>query len=120
MAYKDPEDQKRYMKQHYEANKELYKSRARAYNKAMRIATRDFLRAAKDKPCQDCGVTYPYYVMQFDHLDPATKTCDVGSMTWSHRSVKAIQAEIDKCELVCANCHAERTHQRRLNSGGQI
>ena len=67
------------------------------------------IRSAKDKPCTDCGVQYPYYVMQFDHVDPKFKTQSFDKLTlWTNR--EKLQAEIDKCEVVCANCHMERTH----------
>lgn len=55
----------------------------------------------------DCGVHYPSYVMDFDHRDPSTKKGGVGkfvSVGW-----KSLKEEIAKCDLVCANCHRERT-----------
>ncbi len=66
----------------------------------------------KQRPCDDCGVQYPPYVMQFDHRDPATKKFDIGSAV-SGKAVETLLAEIMKCDLVCANCHAERTHLAR-------
>lgn len=67
---------------------------------------------AKNKPCADCGEKYPPYVMDFDHLPGAPKVANVAAMpgAWSE---KTILAEIAKCEVVCANCHRERTYQRR-------
>lgn len=118
MPYKDPEDQKRYMKQHYLDNKEAYVARANTWNRTNRAKVREFIRSAKAKPCVDCGVQYPYYVMQFDHLDPTTKKYDVGSMNWSYVSLATVAVEIAKCEPVCANCHAERTHRRRVAGAG--
>lgn len=71
---------------------------------------RQAFRALKSGPCTDCGVSYPYYVMQFDHVHGKKK------YNLSHRSAsfgsKEFMEELAKCELVCANCHAERTHQR--------
>ncbi len=117
MPYKNPEDQKRYMKQHYAANKELYLARALASNKRRRIRVQEFVRELKDNPCTDCNVRYPYYVMQFDHLDPDLKDFNVGTVANRDFSISAVKKEIEKCELVCANCHAERTHQRRGGGG---
>jgi hypothetical protein len=68
---------------------------------------RDTLNALKDKPCTDCGIRYPSYVMHFDHRDPATKLFNVGQL--SSRRWAIILAEVEKCDLVCGNCHAERT-----------
>jgi hypothetical protein len=56
----------------------------------------------------DCGLAFPPCAMDFDHRDPSTKEFNVGSMMrWSK---KKIQEEIDKCDLVCSNCHRVRTH----------
>ena len=68
---------------------------------------------AKNAPCKDCGKTYAPHVMQFDHLDPKTKSFSIGQFRTLFPSVEILRAEIAKCELVCANCHAERTQRRR-------
>ena len=60
-------------------------------------------------PCADCGRYYPYYVMQFDHIGK-DKFRIVSHMR--NYSMERIMAEIAKCELVCANCHAVRTYNR--------
>lgn len=63
----------------------------------------------KNGPCMDCGQLYPSYVMHFDHRDPEHKFKSI-SQIMSH-GIKTILAEIQKCDLVCANCHAIRTYQ---------
>jgi hypothetical protein len=72
--------------------------------------SREIIREAKNAPCADCGVRYPYYVMQFDHL--GDKDFNIGHIGPTCSRAK-LMAEIAKCEVVCSNCHAERTHQRR-------
>jgi hypothetical protein len=62
-------------------------------------------------PCTDCGRSYPPQVMQWDHVPGALKLGDI-STGFAGRSRDEILAEIAKCELVCANCHAIRTFQR--------
>ncbi len=48
---------------HYEQDKRQYIDRVlRSHAKR-----REYLRAVKSRPCADCGVQYPYYVMDFDH-----------------------------------------------------
>ncbi len=70
---------------------------------------RDFVRKLKEsKPCTDCGVKYPWYVMDFDHL--RDKRYAVSTM--SDGTVERAMREIEKCELVCANCHRKRTFSR--------
>jgi hypothetical protein len=48
------------------------------------------------------------YVMHWDHLPGYLKVSEISSMVggWSRA---AIQDELKKCELVCANCHVMRT-----------
>lgn len=76
-------------------------------------ANREIIRAAKDVPCADCSSRHPYYVMQFDHLGEQEKHFNIGAHGPSLGRDRLI-AEIAKCEVVCANCHAERTHRRKL------
>lgn len=66
-------------------------------------------RMKEESPCTDCGIHYPYYVMQYDHIG-TDKLFNISSAMG--RSMASILAEIAKCELVCANCHATRTHKR--------
>lgn len=72
---------------------------------------RNFTNELKSSnPCTDCGLFYPPYVMQYDHLDSSTKEFGIATLPSKERIIE----EIAKCELVCANCHAIRTHNRRL------
>jgi hypothetical protein len=102
-----------YQKRWYQENKEAHKARASARNKAYREEMRDKIVYLKSTtPCTDCGIFYPSYVMQFDHIG-TDKIMAVSTMIQRMWSRENIQKEIDKCELVCANCHAVRTHTRR-------
>lgn len=67
----------------------------------------------KDVPCVDCGNRYDPCVMDFDHVEE-DKSFNVSSgknMSW-----EKLKQEIDKCEVVCSNCHRIRTRDRRLAS----
>jgi hypothetical protein len=52
--------------------------------------------------------------MDFDHREGEQKLFDVSALN-QHRWVSpaTLRTEMAKCDLVCANCHRERTHQRR-------
>lgn len=76
---------------------------------------KDAIRTAKSVPCRDCGIKYPAYVMDFDHRDPTLKVDNLSKM-WQTHSLKEIQEEIRKCDIICANCHRERTHGNSLRS----
>lgn len=110
MAYKDPSDPRRLIskRKHYLKNKERYMQNAVLAQQRMR----EILRSKKDRPCVDCGVKYPYYVMQFDHLG-SDKQYNIANLVNLNNLTK-LETEIAKCEVVCANCHAERTHHRGI------
>ena len=77
-----------------------------------------YLRDLKTKtPCIDCGINYPYYVMDFDHVR-GQKHANVMELV-STLSKKRIDLEIAKCEIVCSNCHRIRTHIRRMAKKGK-
>lgn len=59
-------------------------------------------------PCIDCGESDPV-VLDFDHIDPATKTRSIARMLSGHVKWENILKEIEKCEVRCANCHRRRT-----------
>ena len=81
-----------------------------------RIILKEWLISLKEnKPCCDCNKIYPHWIMQWDHLPQYERKGDVSSLG----SKKLIIEEIKKCELVCANCHAERTHTRRISLPGK-
>ena len=98
------ECQRKYSKQHYQNNKARYYER----NERQRQRLRQILLEAKAKPCQDCGMQYPSYVMDFDHRESSVKLDNVGHFT--RFTKKMLLAEIAKCDVVCANCHRERTY----------
>jgi len=48
--------------------------------------------------------------MEFDHLPSSEKHFNLAQA--GHRSLREVLAELEKCELVCANCHRARTIAR--------
>ena len=76
-----------------------------------RQSRKEYLDKLKSKPCADCGKSYPPYVMDFDHVR-GSKVEKISNMLSS--SFKDILMEVSKCEVVCANCHRERTYQKNL------
>jgi hypothetical protein len=71
---------------------------------------RQLISELKSQPCSDCGQTYPPYVMDFDHV--ADKTGEVSKFVYTYGTVRLLE-EIERCDLVCANCHRMRTYRRR-------
>jgi hypothetical protein len=74
---------------------------------------RDTVNEMKKAPCADCGGTFNPWVMDFDHLDGDTKSGNIATMIRAAKPLDAILREISKCELVCSNCHRDRTYKRQ-------
>jgi len=68
MAYTDREARLRYARKHYVRYRREYLDKARLHDKRQRAKCGEYLRGLKDVPCVDCGMRYPHYVMQFDHV----------------------------------------------------
>jgi hypothetical protein len=83
---------------------------AKQYNAKRYKRSRTLVRQAKNRPCEDCDIQYPSYVMEFDHVRGVKKF----SLGFHGRQrVDAVIEEIAKCDVVCSNCHAARTYIRR-------
>ena len=78
-----------------------------------KLRLRAFLNNYKEsKPCADCRKFYPHYIMVFDHLPGLKKVGNISDMIRNGATPEKLRLEMDKCDVVCSNCHAERTHQR--------
>lgn len=65
----------------------------------------------KGVPCTDCHIKYGPHVMEFDHL--GNKKFDISQ--GFNKSWVNLENEMAKCEVVCANCHRQRTHDRLIS-----
>lgn len=66
----------------------------------------------KGGKCIHCGYDKYYGAMHFHHRDPTQK-----EMNWNRMRSQGwnkIRQELDKCVLVCSNCHAELHGDRRI------
>ena len=98
------------------ADGEEGRARDRMSMAKMLAKRRSALATIKDRPCLDCGESFPSYVMDLDHRAGTTKVSSVSQMLASS-PWKKIEAEIAKCDVVCANCHRERTHRQLVAMG---
>ncbi len=96
-----------YQKNKDKRKKQLYASKARrvARNRAYVI---DYL---KENPCVDCGVEN-IIVLEFDHVR-GEKIETISWMVSNGFALNGLIAEINKCEVACANCHRIRTNKSR-------
>ena len=99
-----------YGREHYEANRQHYiEQAAKVKRRLMRERTLLLIDYFKSHPCVECGEADPI-VLEFDHL--RDKSFTIGQSLLKRRW-RDIVAEMEKCEVVCANCHRRRTAERR-------
>jgi hypothetical protein len=99
---------KAYDSAYYARNKRRIVARKRERERELTEWTRGLKEGV---PCADCGGTFHPAAMEWDHL-PGTEKRGAVSNLARFLSQASILAEIEKCELVCANCHAVRTYNR--------
>jgi len=77
------------------------------YNKVKRFRKKTKLKAVEYKggSCEICNYNRCIEALEFHHLDPKEK--DFGISTNTNRAWDKIKKELDKCILVCSNCHRE-------------
>lgn len=77
-----------------------------------------FIREYKQgKRCVDCREDYPYWMLEFDHLPEYEKLFTIGGRNARDYSLDQIKSEIKKCDIVCSNCHKNRTYWRGNKNG---
>lgn len=99
------------VRQHYRANLEYYaakrRKRGRELYQDQRRRVLDYLAA---HPCVDCGEA-DIVCLEFDHVRGVKRfsvAAMIGDYAW-----EAIEAEIAKCVVRCANCHRRKTARER-------
>lgn len=107
-----------YGREYYRKNREVQKARLLRNTRARRSDNqRRMIEYLQTHACVDCGET-DIVVLQFDHL--ADKTRNVGNMLSGGWTWLAIEKEIAKCEVRCANCHRLATLGRYTHLGGSV
>lgn len=57
--------------------------------------------------CQSCGYNKNISALSFHHRNPENKTYGIDSRKLSNTTWESILIEVEKCDLLCLNCHAE-------------
>ncbi len=100
-------------KERYRTNKSQHRTQVKANKKRYIERNKQYVRELREAAlCADCGENPHFAAMDFDHLDD--KIDCVSSMVLTPVSMKKLKAEIDKCEIVCSNCHRIRTYERSM------
>ena len=64
--------------------------------------------------CAKCGESRGY-VLDYHHLNPEEKETTIARMTSNKYKLEDIQKEVEKCIVLCANCHREFHHFEKQN-----
>jgi hypothetical protein len=119
MPYVNRQAQKEAQQRWYARNKERIDNRRKEKREEINRRNRERIeekrerirRLKEESSCSDCDQQYPYYVMDYDHCR-GSKIAGLARLVGAGVSWEFLAAEIAKCDLVCANCHREREHQR--------
>ena len=116
MAYKNKEDEKAYQRRHYLKHKDLYLAKSKKSNKKYIKRNIEFVSEYKmQHGCLKCGYKEHPSALDFHHIDESKKEFNIGHMIRQAFSIKKIKTEIDKCDVLCANCH--RIEHSRESAG---
>ena len=107
MPYKDDqrrkEHQQRYSQTWYRQHKEEVIARRKKRQLEIRYW---FMRYKSSLCCMDCGISHPA-ILQFHHRNRPEKSFNISDVVRRANSVKQITNEIEKCNVLCVNCHAK-------------
>lgn len=99
-------------KQYYESQSDVERARTKALKAQRRLENKEkaitYLRL---HPCVDCGEDDPV-VLEFDHVT-GKKLKEVSVMLHEGLAWETVEAEIQKCQVRCANCHRRKTAKER-------
>lgn len=88
------------------------------YSKNRRARILEWLNKIKEtQGCENCGFNHPA-ALDFHHIDPSKKKECVATMVSSCLPNETILTEINKCILLCANCHRVLHWEERRLTGG--
>ena len=114
MPYKDKsvkkQKHKEYSREHYLKNQEEVKKRTAEKKKQQRIDWDTFKRTLK---CAKCGFSHPA-ALDFHHTDPTKKDAIVSKFSKDGQYKRAME-EIEKCVVLCSNCHRIHHYEERKN-----
>lgn len=106
------EQSKKYLQTYREENKERINKLSRESSKKCKKRNIDYVFDLKRIGCSECGYANHPSALQFHHVDPSTKRYTIGFLTYKPASLERLKEEIEKCILLCANCHAEHHNDK--------
>ena len=112
MPYKDNRRQKIAQAEWYQKNKDSLKSKRMSSRQEAKKWVYEY--KIKNSTCSDCKLDYPPHILDFDHIK--NKSFGISRALQLGTGLERIKEEIKKCEIVCSNCHRQRTYDRQTMS----
>lgn len=104
---------KEYQRTYHRSWHQRHKEKRLAKVYARKAAIHEYIQGLKNQlHCVDCGERHPA-TLQFHHLNSEDKTFAIGKAVYRGFSLDRIKKEIQKCIVLCANCHAIRHYNMR-------
>lgn len=76
-----------------------------------------FRQYMESMSCTDCHRSFDWWMLEWDHVpERGIKLINIGAIAHKDISNPRLANELQKCDLVCANCHTTRTHKRQCTS----
>lgn len=117
-SYHCRECSRKYIQNHYKNNLNYYINKALKRNSMIKERSYKFLGPyLLGHPCVDCGES-DILVLEFDHRDRKMKDGDISHIIQRGATLKKLIAEVQKCDIRCANCHRRKTQLE--NKGWKI
>lgn len=116
MPHKDEQVRKEYKKKYYQLNKDRLsvmntnwaktnkaarKKHQLTYQVKSKLAMLEYKGGCK---CVSCGYDAYYGALEFHHVNPEEKEIKLSE---THSFTDEVRLELDKCVVLCANCHRE-------------
>lgn len=100
---------RKYIQNHYKNNLDYYIKKALKRNSMIKSRSYKFLGPyLLNHPCIDCGEKN-ILVLEFDHKDRKMKDGEISLIIQKGATLDKLIAEVEKCEIRCANCHRIKT-----------
>ncbi|MFC5528487.1 hypothetical protein [Cohnella yongneupensis] len=105
------EKQIEYKRKHYEKNKREVMRKAKEYKNEIKRWLEEYKSKLK---CELCSENHPA-ALDFHHRDPTTKSFDIAQCLRLGKGRESILAEIEKCCVLCSNCHRKLHWKERIS-----
>ena len=110
MGFKDENERRKYDREYYRRNTDKRK-KVKVQRERRRSISEEIKNIKLTSWCAICKYNICSTSLHFDHIDMENKEFDVSEMVRMWFSIEKIKKEIEKCQVLCANCHWEKTHK---------